>query len=131
MLLQKRTDTREVGISSMMKSIYLLTTRPTSHTHRFHPPPLATPASCSPHPLAIPIHSTHSTIVIHTFFRHLLVLKLFQNNPPRLSGYAIARAHNSNWRRPNLMHFPMPLLCMLRVLGTNNHTRTLECNSLL
>ena len=39
---------------------YLLTTTPTSHTHRFHPLPLATPTSCSPHPLATPIHSTHS-----------------------------------------------------------------------
>ena len=69
MLLQKRTDTRGVGISSMRKSIYLLTTTPSSHTHRFHPLPLATPASCSPHPLATPIHSTHSpqmSIVIHT-----------------------------------------------------------------
>ena len=37
MLLQKRTDTRGVGISSMRKSIYLLTTTPSSHTHRFHP----------------------------------------------------------------------------------------------
>ena len=46
MLLQKRTDTRGVGISSMRKSIYLLTTTPTSHTHTFHP---------------------LSTIVIHTF----------------------------------------------------------------
>ena len=44
----------------MRKSIYLLTTTPSSHTHRFHPLPLATPASCSPHPLATPIHSTHS-----------------------------------------------------------------------
>ena len=60
MLLQKRTDTRGVGISSMRKSIYLLTTTPSSHTHRFHPLPLATPTSCSPHPLATPIHSTHS-----------------------------------------------------------------------
>ena len=33
----------------MRKSIYLLTTTPSSHTHRFHPLPLATP-----------IHSTHS-----------------------------------------------------------------------
>ena len=40
--------------------IYLLTTTPSSHTHRFHPLPLATPTSCSPHPLATPIHSTHS-----------------------------------------------------------------------
>ena len=32
-----RTDTRGVGISSMRKSIYLLTTTPTSHTHTFHP----------------------------------------------------------------------------------------------
>ena len=47
----------------MKKSIYLLTTTPSSHTHRFHPLPLATPTSCSsPHPLATPIHSTHSTI---------------------------------------------------------------------
>ena len=60
MLLQKRTDTRGVGISSTRKSIYLLTTTPSSHTHRFHPLPLATPTSCSPHPLATPIHSTHS-----------------------------------------------------------------------
>ena len=37
MLLQKSTDTRGVGISSMRKSIYLLTTTPSSHTHRFHP----------------------------------------------------------------------------------------------
>ena len=64
MLLQKSTNTRGVGISSMRISIYLLTTTPSSHTHRFHP--LATPTSCSPHPLATPIHSTHSTIVIHT-----------------------------------------------------------------
>ena len=42
----------------MRKSIYLLTTTPSSHTHRFHPLPLATPTSFSPHPL--------STIVIHT-----------------------------------------------------------------
>ena len=73
MLLQKRTDTRGVGISNMRKSIYLYTNTPTSHTHRFHPHPppanhthrfhplpLATPTSCSPHPLATPIHSTHS-----------------------------------------------------------------------
>ena len=44
----------------MRKSIYLLTTTPSSHTHRFHPLPLATPTSCSPHPLATSIHSTHS-----------------------------------------------------------------------
>ena len=50
----------------MKKSIYILTTTPSSHTHRFHPLPLATPTSCSPHPLATPIHSTHSTIAIHT-----------------------------------------------------------------
>ena len=49
MLLQKSTDTRGVGISSMRKSIYLLKTTPSSHTHRFHPLPLATT-----------IHSTHS-----------------------------------------------------------------------
>ena len=60
MLLQKSTDTRGVGISSMRKSIYLLKTTPSSHTHRFHPLPLATPTSCSPHPLATSIHSTHS-----------------------------------------------------------------------
>ena len=57
MLLQKSTDTRGVGISSMRKSIYLLKTTPSSHTHRFHLHPLATPTSCS---LATPIHSTHS-----------------------------------------------------------------------
>ena len=44
----------------MRKSIYLLKTTPSSHTHRFHPLPLTTPTSCSPHPLATPIHSTHS-----------------------------------------------------------------------
>ena len=33
MLLQKSTDTRGVGISSMRKSIYLLKTTPSSHTH--------------------------------------------------------------------------------------------------
>ena len=48
MLLQKRTDTRGVGISRMRKSKYLLTAIPTSHTHRLHPIPLATPAFCSP-----------------------------------------------------------------------------------
>ena len=57
MLLQKRTDTRGVGISSMRKSIYLLTTTPTSHTDLL---------------LTIPTSYTHtfhplSTIVIHTF----------------------------------------------------------------
>ena len=72
MLLQKSTDTRGVGISSMRKSIYLLKTTPSSHTHRFHPLPLATPTSCSPHPLTTPTSHTHtfhplSTIVIHTF----------------------------------------------------------------
>ena len=60
MLLPKSSDTRGVGISSMRKSIYLLKTTPSSHTHRFHPLTLATPTSCSPHPLATPIHSTHS-----------------------------------------------------------------------
>ena len=57
MLLQKRTDTRGVGISSMMKSIYLLTTTPTSHTHLL----LTTPTSHT--------HTFYplSTIVIHTF----------------------------------------------------------------
>ena len=40
--------------------MYLLTTTPSSHTHRFYSLPLATPTSCSPHPLATPIHSTHS-----------------------------------------------------------------------
>ena len=55
MLLQKRTDTRGVGTSSMR--IYI---PPYNHTHRFHPLPLATPTSCSPHALATPIHSTHS-----------------------------------------------------------------------
>ena len=61
MLLQKRTDTRGVGISSMYTSLqpHPLAT-PISHTHIFHPLPLATPTSCSPHPLATPIHSTHS-----------------------------------------------------------------------
>ena len=60
LLLQKSTDRRGVGISSMRKSIYLLKTTPSSHTHRLHPLPLATSTSCSPHPLATPIHSTHS-----------------------------------------------------------------------
>ena len=60
MLLQKRTDTRVAGICSMLKSIYLFTTTPTSHTHRFYPLPLATPASYSPHQLATLINSTHS-----------------------------------------------------------------------
>ena len=60
MLLQKRTDTRGVGISRMRKSIYLLTTTPSSHTHRFHPLPLATPSSCSPHPYIPPtLHNCH------------------------------------------------------------------------
>ena len=60
MLLQKSTDTRGVGISSMRKSIYLLKTTPSSHTHRFHPLPLATPTSCSPHPYIPPtLHNCH------------------------------------------------------------------------
>ena len=54
MLLPKSTDTRGVVISSMRKSIYLLKTTPSSHTHRFHPLPLATPTSCSPHPYIPP-----------------------------------------------------------------------------
>ena len=58
MLLQKRTDTRGVGISNMRKSIYLLTTTPTSHTHRFHPHPPPANHAHRFHPL--------STIVIHT-----------------------------------------------------------------
>ena len=33
---------------------------PYNHTQRFHPLPLATPTSCSAHPLATPTHSTHS-----------------------------------------------------------------------
>ena len=47
MLLQKRTDTRGVGISSMRKSIYI---PPYNHTHRFHPLPLATPTLHNCHP---------------------------------------------------------------------------------
>ena len=44
----------------MRKSIYLLTTTPSSHTHRFHPLPLATPTSCSPHPYIPPtLHNCH------------------------------------------------------------------------
>ena len=39
--MKKETDTRGVGISSSRKSIYLLTTSPTSHIHRFQPLPLA------------------------------------------------------------------------------------------
>ena len=73
MLLQKKN--RGVGISSMRKSIYLLTTTPSSHTHRIHPLPLATPSSCSPHPLATPIHSTHSpqlSSILWTFFPRVL-----------------------------------------------------------
>ena len=66
MLLLKRTDTRVVGISKMRKSIYLLTTTPSSHTHIFHPLPITTPASCSPHPLATPIHSTNSPQLLST-----------------------------------------------------------------
>ena len=66
MLLQKRTDTRGVGISSMRKSIYI---PPYNHTHRFHSLPLATHTSCSPHPLSTPIYSMHplSTIFINYF----------------------------------------------------------------
>ena len=45
MLLQKIADTRGVGISNMSKSIYLLTTTPTRHTHLL---------------LTIPIDSTNS-----------------------------------------------------------------------
>ena len=48
----------------MRKSIYLLTTTPSSHTHRFHPLPLATPTSCSPHPYIPP---TLHDCPIHTF----------------------------------------------------------------
>ena len=54
MLLQKRTDTRGVGISSMRKSIYI---PPYNHTHRFHPLPLAT---CIHLLTTTPIHSIHS-----------------------------------------------------------------------
>ena len=53
----------------MRKSIYLLTTTPTSHIHRFHPhpPPANHTHRLYPLPLATPIHYTHSTIGIHTF----------------------------------------------------------------
>ena len=37
MMLQKGADTGGVGTSNMKKSIYLLTTISTSHTHRFRP----------------------------------------------------------------------------------------------
>ena len=57
-LLQKRTDTRGVGISNMTKSIYLLTTTPNSHIHRFHLHPLPAHHTHTFHPL--------STIVINT-----------------------------------------------------------------
>ena len=61
MLLQKSTDTRGVyRNSSMRKSIYLLKTTPSSHTHRFHPLSLATPTSCSPHRYIPPtLHNCH------------------------------------------------------------------------
>ena len=58
MLLQKSTDTRGVGISSMRKSIYLLKTTPTSHTHTFHP---------------------LSTIVIHTLLNFAQVKSMDDN----------------------------------------------------
>ena len=77
MLLQKSTDTRGVGISSMRKSIYLLKTTPSSYTHRFHPLPLATPTSCSPHPLATPIHSTHSPQLSSILFLTLHKFKVW------------------------------------------------------
>ena len=56
----------------MRKSIYLLKTTPSSHTHRFHPLPLATPTSHTHLLLTTPTSHTHtfhplSTIVIHTF----------------------------------------------------------------
>ena len=52
MLLQKKHRYKRsgVGISSMRKSIYLLTTTPTSYIHRFHPLPLATPTLHNCHP---------------------------------------------------------------------------------
>ena len=52
-MLQKRTDTRGVGISSMRKSIYLLTTTPSSHTHRFHLQPPPANHNIRIHPLAL------------------------------------------------------------------------------
>ena len=56
----------------MRKSIYLLTTTPTSPTHRFHPLPLSTPTIHTHLLLTTPTSHTHtfhplSTIVIHTF----------------------------------------------------------------
>ena len=59
MLLQKRADTRGVGISNMRKSIYLLTTTPTRHTHFLLTTPTPTSHTHTFHPL--------SRIVIHTF----------------------------------------------------------------
>ena len=58
MLLQKRADTRGVGISNMRKSIYLLTTTPTRHTHLL----LTTPKESNHTHLLLttPINSTHS-----------------------------------------------------------------------
>ena len=53
MLLQKEQRSRD----KQYEEIYI---PPYNHTHRFHPLPLATPASYSPHPLATPIQFTHS-----------------------------------------------------------------------
>ena len=69
MLLQKSTDTSGVGISSMRKSIYLLKTTPSSHTHRFHPLPLATPTSCSPHPYIPPTPQLSSILLTCAKFK--------------------------------------------------------------
>ena len=63
MLLQKRTDTRGVGISNNIEEIlYLFTTTPTNCTHRFHPhpPPANHTHRFHPLPLDTPIHSSHS-----------------------------------------------------------------------
>ena len=74
MLLQKRADTRGVGISNMRKSIYLLTTTTTRHTHLLLTTPIdpLTPTSHTCLLLTTSTSHTHrfhplSTIVIHIF----------------------------------------------------------------
>ena len=57
MLLQKITDTKGVGISNMRKSIYILTTPPASHTHRFHPHPSPANYTHRFHPLPLAMHA--------------------------------------------------------------------------
>ena len=68
-VLMQKTNTRRVVIRNMKKSIYILTTTSTNHTHRFHPHPPHPNHTHSFHSLTSHTHTfhPHSTIIYHSF----------------------------------------------------------------